>query len=132
MPTPVKGVLLDTSVVIRHFRDSNALSSHLAAFEELYLSHATLGELYAGAFRSARPEKNLLQIQRFLEAVDVLLPDASTPEHYGRISTQLAQSGTPIPQNDIWIAATARQLGVPLATCDAHFKHVADLQVLHW
>ena len=88
--------------------------------------------LYAGAFRSARPEKNLEQIHRFLEAVDVLLPDASTPELYGRISAQLAQAGTPIPQNDIWIAAIVLQSNLPLTTCDAHFNQVTGLQVLHW
>ena len=132
MATPGKSVLLDTSVVIRHFRDGNALASHLAAFEELYLPQPALAELYAGAFRSARPEKNLQQIERFLEAVDVLLPDESTPELYGRISAQLAQAGAPIPQNDIWIAAIALQSDLPLATCDAHFNHVTGLQLLHW
>jgi len=53
MATPGKSVLLDTSVVVRHFRDGNALVSHLSAFEELYLPQAALAELYAGAFRSA-------------------------------------------------------------------------------
>jgi len=132
MATPGKSVLLDTSVVIRHFREGNALASHLAAFEELYLPQPALAELYAGAFRSARPEKNLEQIERFLEAVDVLLPDESTPELYGRISAQLAQAGTPIPQNDIWIAAIALQSDLPLATRDTHFRHVIGLQLLQW
>jgi tRNA(fMet)-specific endonuclease VapC len=132
MATPGKSVLLDTSVVIRHFRDGNALASHLAAFEELYLPQPALAELYAGAFRSTRPEKNLQQIERFLEAVDVLLPDESTPELYGRISAQLAQAGTPIPQNDIWIAAIALQSDLPLATRDTHFRHIVGLQLLHW
>lgn len=132
MATPGKSVLLDTSVVIRHFRDSTALNSHLSAFEELYLPQIALGELYAGAFRSAHSEKNLQQIARFLEAVDVLLPDQSTSELYGRISAQLAQAGTPIPQNDIWIAAIALQSGLPLAACDAHFSHINGLQLLRW
>jgi tRNA(fMet)-specific endonuclease VapC len=132
MATPGKSVLLDTSVVVRHFRDGTALARQLAAFEELYLPQAALAELYAGAFRSARSEKNLEQIELFLEAVDVLLPDESTPKLYGRISAQLAQAGTPIPQNDIWIAAIALQSGLPLATCDAHFHHVLGLQILHW
>jgi len=132
MATPGKSVLLDTSVVVRHFRDGNALASNLAAFEELYLPQPALAELYAGAFRSVRPEKNLQQIERFLEAVDVLLPDESTPELYGRISAQLAQAGTPIPQNDIWIAAIALQSELPLATRDRHFEHIAGLTVLFW
>jgi tRNA(fMet)-specific endonuclease VapC len=62
----------------------------------------------------------------------VLLPDEATPELYGRISAQLAQAGTPIPQNDIWIAALALQSDLPLATRDAHFSHVTGLQLLHW
>jgi tRNA(fMet)-specific endonuclease VapC len=118
MATPGKSVLLDTSVVVRHFRDGNSLVSRLAAFEELYLPQAALAELYAGAYRSARPEKNLQQIRRFIEAVEVLLPDEFTPEFYGRISAQLARAGTPIPQNDIWVAAIALQFDLPLATAD--------------
>ncbi len=132
MATPGNGVLLDTSVVVRHFRDGNALAGKLDACEELYLPQAALAELYAGAFRSARPEKNLQQITRFLEAVDVLVPDESAPEVYGRISAQLAQAGAPIPQNDIWIAAIALQSGLPLATADHHFQHVSGLTVLLW
>jgi len=132
MATPGKGVVLDTSIVVRHFRDGNALASRFAGFEELYLPQPALAELYAGAFHSARPEKNVQQIERFLEAVDVLPSDEATPELYGRIFAQLAQAGTLIPQNDIWIAAIALQSGLPLATGDNHFQHVAGLQLLRW
>jgi tRNA(fMet)-specific endonuclease VapC len=61
-----------------------------------------------------------------------LLPDEATPELYGRIFAQLAQAGTLIPQNDIWIAAIALQSDLPLATGDAHFGHVTGLQLLRW
>ena len=132
METLGKSVLLDTSVVIRHFRDANALTGKLDGYEELFLPQVALAELYAGAYRSAHPEKNLRQIARFLEAVNVLLPDGSTPEVYGRISAQLAGAGTPIPQNDIWIAAIALQTGLPLATADRHFQNVIGLTVLQW
>lgn len=132
MATPGESVLLDTSVVVRHFRHSTALAPKLAAFEELYLPQPALGELYAGAFRSARPEENLQRIKRFLEAVDVLVPDESTPELYGRISAELGRAGTPIPQNDIWIAAIALQSRLPLATADGHFQKVSGLTILLW
>jgi tRNA(fMet)-specific endonuclease VapC len=108
------------------------MTSKLAAYEELYLPQAALAELYAGAFRSSNADGNVRQIKRFLDAVDVLLPDESTPEIYGRISAQLASAGKPIPQNDIWIAAIAMQTGLPLATTDQHFRHVAGLTVLSW
>ena len=132
MATPGNSVLLDTSVVVRHFRAGEAMAAKLAAYEDLYLPQAALAELYAGAFRSAKPGENLRQITRFLEAVNVLLPDESTPKIYGRISAQLARAGTPIPQNDIWIAAIALQSNLPLATTDHHFRHVAGLTVLVW
>jgi len=92
MATAGKGLLLDTSIVVRHFREAGSVVDRLSEYEELYLPHAALAELYAGAYRSARPEKNLAQISRFLEAVDVITPDDSTPEVYGRISAQLAKA----------------------------------------
>jgi len=132
MATAGNGLLLDTSIVVRHFREAGSVIDRLSEYEELYLPHAALAELYAGAYRSARPEKNLAQISRFLEAVDVISPDDSTPEVYGRISAQLAKAGTPIPQNDIWIAAVALQAELPLATGDRHFEKVEGLAALVW
>jgi tRNA(fMet)-specific endonuclease VapC len=118
--------------VVRHLRDGNALISSFLSVEELFLPHVALGELYAGAYGSARPEKHLKQINRFPEAVDIVLPDDSTPEVYGRISAKLMQAGVPIPQNDIWIAAIALQTGLPLATADKHFQRIDGLTVLFW
>ncbi len=124
-------ILLDTSVVIRHFRHAS-LTEQLAAYEELYLPQQALGELYYGAFKSDRPEKHLAQIEQFLQAADILTPDRGTSQHYGRIAVQLARAGAPIPQNDIWIAALAIQCGLPLATADEHFRRVDGLNVLFW
>jgi tRNA(fMet)-specific endonuclease VapC len=125
-------VLLDSSVVIRHFRDPNALAGKLAAYEELYLPGPALAELYYGAFKSDRPQKHIEQIEKFLAAADVLTPDQGTSKHYGKIAAQLARKGTPIPQNDIWMAALSIQCGLPLATIDQHFQYIEDLVVLYW
>lgn len=132
MATPGKCVLLDTSVVVHHFRDSKFLLPKIAEYQEFYLSHVVVAELYAGTFRSSHPKKHLQQITQFLDAVDVLYPDEATPEIYGCISARLAQLGTPIPQNDIWIAAIALQMNLPLATADKHFQRVDELTVLLW
>ena len=125
-------LLLDTCVVVKHFRDAVAVTEKLAACEELYLPQQALGELYEGAYRSALPEKNLSKIEQFLEAVEVLTPDEETSRLYGRIAATLAAAGTPIPQNDLWIAAMALQAKLPLATCDGHFDRIAGLTVLRW
>jgi len=125
-------VLLDSSVIVRHFRNATALSDKLATYEELYVPQTALGELYYGAFKSARPEENIAQIERFLVAADVLGADNETARQYGKIAAQLARNGTPIPQNDIWIAAVAIQCGLPVATADDHYLRVDGLSVLLW
>ena len=124
------GLLLDSSVVIRHFRGGKDLLGALGDFEVFYLPYVALAELYAGAYRALRAERNLQQIALFLDAVDVLLPDDQTPLVYGRIASELAQKETLIPQNDIWIAAMALQTGLLLATEDKHFKMVSGLSLV--
>jgi tRNA(fMet)-specific endonuclease VapC len=99
---------------------------------EMRLIQPALGELYYGAYRSDRLETRLAQIERFLDAVDLLTPDKETSVFYGQIAAGLARAGTPIPQNDIWIAALARQTGLPVATTDDHFDRVTNLAVLKW
>jgi predicted nucleic acid-binding protein len=51
---------------------------------------------------------------------------------YGQVKATLAKAGTPIPQNDIWIAAAALEHDLPVATRDAHFSKVPDLLILNW
>jgi predicted nucleic acid-binding protein len=77
MPTPGNSLLLDTSVVVKHFRYPTAADKETSVF-------------------------------------------------YGQIAAGLARAGTPIPQNDIWIAALARQSGLPVATTDDHFDRVTN------
>jgi tRNA(fMet)-specific endonuclease VapC len=91
-----------------------------------------LGELYSGAARSARPAKNLGQIQTLLEGVIVLTVDEETARHFGEISSRLAEAGSLIPQNDMWIAACAMQWGLTLASADAHFSRIEGLKHELW
>jgi len=71
-------------------------------------------------------------VQNFLKAVVVLSPGVTPAEHYGRIRADLAKAGTPIPENDIWIAALALEHDLPLAARDAYFDRISGLQVLKW
>jgi tRNA(fMet)-specific endonuclease VapC len=127
-----RGVLLDTSVVIDHFRGDPRIHYELESTAALYIPTIVLGELYYGAFRSAYREKQLEQVRRFLRAAAVVGTDAQTSETYGRIRSELAEAGRPIPENDIWIAAVALQHRWPLATRDQHFGRITGLEVLSW
>ncbi len=125
-------VLLDTNVVVAHFRSDPDLTARLVDVAASFLPWVVLGELHYGAQRSQRREEAFAQIRDFLRTAALLLPDESTPEHYGQVKAELAQAGTPIPDNDLWIAALARQYQLPLATRDRHFTQVPHLKVLTW
>jgi tRNA(fMet)-specific endonuclease VapC len=125
-------VLLDTNVVIAHFRSDPDLTARLRATAAVYLPWVVLGELHYGALRAQRREAQLALIREFLQTATLLLPERSTSERYGEVKAELAGIGKLIPDNDIWIAATAREFDLPLATRDAHFAHVPGLQTLAW
>jgi tRNA(fMet)-specific endonuclease VapC len=129
---PAGSVLLDTSVIIDHFRGDPRINEALESAAAIYVATIALGELYYGAFRSAHCEKHLEQIRRFLPAATVLGVDAQTSEQYGRLRAELAQAGMLIPENDIWIAAVAVQHGLPLAARDQHFGRIPGLEVVPW
>ncbi len=125
-----RGILLDSSVVIPHLPGRGDLETKLPLDEPLFVSIIVVGELYKGVFKSYRTEKNRDSLEDFLRTVGILYPDLATAIQYARITAELERLGTPIPQNDIWIAAVAIECSMPLATCDAHFRQVARLQLL--
>lgn len=127
-----QGVLLDTSVVIDHLRGKIDIAENVPPAEPLFLPLTALGELYKGVLKSAAPEKNRANLERFLQTVAVLPSDTATALHYAEIAVALERKGTPIPENDIWIAAVAMECSMPLAARDAHFQNVDGLELLRW
>ena len=125
-------VLLDTSAVIPHLRGDAALSARIAQAASIHIPWVVVGELLFGAHRAVRPQEALARVRSFLKIVVLLLPDEGTAESYGFLKAELSRLGKPIPDNDLWIAAAARQWDLPLATRDAHFAQVPGLQALAW
>ena len=126
------GVLLDTSAVIDHLRGKIDIAEKAPPAEPLFLPLTALGELYKGVLKSASPEKSRAKLDTFLQTVAVLHPATATALHYAQIAAALERMGTPIPENDIWIAAVAMECSMPLVTCDAHFAKVDGLALLNW
>ncbi len=120
-------LLLDTNIVIELFRGNQNVITMLDKQEKIYLPTAALGELFLGAYRSANVLKKLQEIKSFLENCIVLYTDATTSDKYAIIKTALLNKGKPIPENDIWIAATAMHYEIPLYTFDVHFEEVEGI-----
>lgn len=89
----------------------------------------TLGELRTGFLLGGRHERNEAELQEFLDnpVVDVLQVDSEASRHYAEIVIDLRQAGTPLPTNDIWIAAIAARHGITVLTCDDHFDRIARI-----
>jgi tRNA(fMet)-specific endonuclease VapC len=125
-------VALDTSVVVAHLRNDGAITRRLRAARVLYMPAIAVGEIWFGAARAAVPERAAVRVAEFLSIVSVLPVDAETAKSYGEIKRTLAAAGTPIPENDIWIAACAVRSLLPLAARDPHFSRIQGLTVLDW
>jgi tRNA(fMet)-specific endonuclease VapC len=124
--------LLDANLVIAYLENERAVVERALAADEVFVSVIVLGELHFGARKSTRPDENLDRIASFLEWAKVVDCDEETAELYGVIKQQLRAKGKMIPDNDIWIAATSRQIDVTLASRDQHFEHVDYLSWEVW
>jgi tRNA(fMet)-specific endonuclease VapC len=122
-------VLLDTSAYAQFRRGQPAIVDALVAAERVFLSTVTLGELEAGFVLGTRVDENRSALRDFLAEpfVAVVPVDESVARRYGTVFVELRRAGTPIPTNDIWIAASALHLGVELLTFDGDFRRVVGL-----
>jgi tRNA(fMet)-specific endonuclease VapC len=97
--------------------------------EEVFLPFIVLAELRAGFLGGTRPNENEEKLTRFLNeaGVMILYADDNTTRHYAVLYQQLRKQGTPIPTNDIWIAALVIQHDLILFARDKHFEKIPQL-----
>lgn len=125
-------ILLDSTIAVEMLRGDTSLKARLKDSEEVFTSIIAAGELYYGVRRSSRPEENRAELDRLVETLAVLPCDRLTAEVYGRLKDRLRKKGTPIPDNDLWIASTAVQHSLQLAHRDDHFTDIDELDQLRW
>ncbi len=126
-------VCLDTNAYSRFMGGHAPLTQLLEASEEVLMPATVLGELHAGFELGTRRDANRRQLSEFLAlpGVDIIPVSADIAERYGMLVRQLTRQGTPIPTNDIWIAAAALETGARLVSYDPHFEHVQGLIILN-
>lgn len=124
--------LLDTNIIIALFAKDENVLAQLKSADEVFIPSIVLGELYYGANKSSRSQVNLARIDEFAAKNQVLAADGETARHYGEIKNALHAKGTPIPENDIWIAALSHQYRYMLVTQDNHFREVEGIETIIW
>jgi tRNA(fMet)-specific endonuclease VapC len=128
----VSALIIDTNAYSLHRRGDGRAVAALRAADEIHFPLIVLGELLAGFAGGRHPERNRDELAEFMATprVHLLKPDEKTAHHYAEVVVTLGKAGTPIPTNDVWIAAMARQARLPLLTFDAHFARVPGLELV--
>jgi tRNA(fMet)-specific endonuclease VapC len=97
------------------------------------MSLIAFGELRYGAEKSAQRDEALTTLERLVELIPVIEPTAAVGKAYGTLRAQLERAGTPIGNNDLWIAAHALGLDVTLVTNNTReFARVSKLKLQNW
>ena len=125
--------LLDTNAYVAIKRNHEGVANLVRDSSELVFSIIVVGELLFGFRNGSRFERNMKELDEFLadSRVRTLAVTRDTADRFGRIAAALRRAGTPIPTNDIWIAAQAFESGAELVTFDEHFRAVAGLALAH-
>lgn len=125
-------MILDTNAVSDLLSGDPSLAEVLASELRHHLPVVVIGEYRYGLLRS----RHRLQLEGLLATLvresHVLLIDTGTAEAYSRVREELRQKGRPIPENDVWIAALARQHDQAVVSRDGHFDDIPDLRRVAW
>jgi tRNA(fMet)-specific endonuclease VapC len=122
-------LLLDTSAYVGFKLGVGKVIDLVAGADHIFFSAVVLGELMFGFRNGSRFKENMEDLDLFLQhdAVETALIGRITADRYSRIASQLRKQGTPIPTNDIWIAAQTMEHGAELITSDKHFEKISGL-----
>jgi tRNA(fMet)-specific endonuclease VapC len=122
-------VAIDTNRYVDLCKGVDETVALLEEAEAVMLPFVVIGELRAGFVHGRRQADNERTLRQFLlkDDVDVLFADDQTTHHYASVFRQLRKQGTPIPTNDMWLAALVLQHNLALHARDKHFDHLPQI-----
>jgi len=122
-------VLMDTSAYAAFLRGDPGVKEAVQRADEIVFNPVVLGELKAGFLMGKNEKRNRAILRDFLSSSRTIIAeiDEETSERYAVIVQSLRMKGTPIPTNDLWIAASAMQHGLKILTTDKHYLEVPQI-----
>ncbi len=122
-------VMMDTSAYAAFLGGNPGVKGAVQQADEIVFNPVVLGELKAGFLMGRNGKRNRAILKDFLGSPRVTIAevDEETSERYAVIVQSLRMKGTPIPTNDLWIAASAMQHGLKVLTTDKHYLEVAQI-----
>ena len=129
----MKTVLLDTNAFSALFRGDEKVLKAISGADRVFASVIVIGELEAGFRGGRRYAENIEILDRFLArpTVEIVEVTRETGDCFGLIKDALRRKGSPVPVNDIWIAAQSIERGAVIVTYDRHFANIDGLRMWH-
>lgn len=123
---------LDTNRYTDFSRGATEALEVLEGAASVFVPLIVVAELRAGFALGARENKNESVLRKFLRraGVEVLIPSLATTAVYARLYRQLRARGTPIPTNDLWIAALVVEHELALYSRDRHFRYLPEIELI--
>jgi tRNA(fMet)-specific endonuclease VapC len=125
-------LIVDTNAVIAYREGIAEVCEIMDSADALFLPVIVVGELLYGAINSARPYENRQATDNLISISTLIFIDKPIAVQYANVRLALKKKGFPIPENDLWIAATCLEFDLPLLSSDRHFNYVPGLNVINW
>jgi predicted nucleic acid-binding protein len=125
-------VILDTNAVSAFAEGNQSVREKIAAGPGPYLPVIVIGEYRFGLLGAHDRERRLAWLEQLGRYWTVLEVSVETAATYAEIRQSLKERATPIPSNDVWIAALARQHNLSILSSDPHFDNVAGIRRISW
>ena len=125
-------MIVDTNALSAIVDEAPGITGALFRANPAAIPVIVLGEYRFGIAQSKKRIENEEWLVRSLPLYDVLDVTLATTEFYCELRIELKRAGTPIPSNDIWIAALAREHRYPVLSRDRHFDLVPGLKRVSW
>ena len=123
-------IALDTDVSIKFLNGDTNIEAVLLKYSDICLPAIVVGELVFGALNSKHAEQNLARHRKLIHSTKVLAITEVTANTYAKIRLALKKKGKPIPENDLWTAATCIEHKLPLLSSDGHFEYIDQLNLM--
>jgi len=125
-------VIIDTNALSAFFDADPGAVRLFERADDIAVPVIVLGEYRFGLLGSRKRRAREEVLEQLIRSARVLEVTDATSRHYASIRHDLKTAGTPIPVNDTWIAALAREHTLPILSNDAHFDVVRDVRRTSW
>ena len=117
-------MILDTNALSAWAEGHAAIAAPLRSANRLVIPSIVLGEYYFGIRQSRHRNRYQDWLTRYLPMTEIAAVTSATADAYAHIRLELKRLGNPIPSNDVWVAALARQHSLAILSNDSHFDAV--------